>query len=503
MLRNRRPHLAGMLFLLTCVVPLAAAQPAPPAAATQPAPRERFDPADVIPDAALRRIYQRELGPTFKPDAFKAVRAAHLLIERFFDAPSATERKVVQADLEKMRLDVNLLGRLARVRMNWPALEGGGVYYVNERLGPHRVRYFLGVPAKYERTRPWPLVVRLPGAHAFTTKPPPGPEEVSRIYTAWIEEELARHPDAIVLMPLLNFDELYGPSYDGMNGAFQPVRHAYGRVNLDPARVYLVGHSMAAHAVWNLGLHYPTYFAAINPLAGAATGDWQRLRLMNLRNVLPVVWHDVDDEVLKVNFSRQIVKAIRGLKLDVDYEETKGLGHAPGADVAERAYGKMIARVRDIYPPEVYLQSNRPDVVFNRVDWVQVYQPLSPGKEQRLLFHHGTGFMTVHANAWHVQAVRPGSNRVQALSRNVATMRFYFNDQTVNFREPVVITVNKKPRFEGMLKPSLDTMLKDQLFLGRGWRYFTAVVDVDLAPPPATRPVTRPATKPAVTKPAP
>jgi hypothetical protein len=47
-----------------------------------------------------------------------------------------------------------------------------------------------------------------------------------------------------------------------------------------------------------------------------------------------------------------------------------------------------------------------------------------------------------------------------------------------------------------MLKPSIDVMLKDQLVLGRGWRYFTAAVDIDLAPP-ATQPTTKPATQPA------
>jgi hypothetical protein len=45
-----------------------------------------------------------------------------------------------------------------------------------------------------------------------------------------------------------------------------------------------------------------------------------------------------------------------------------------------------------------------------------------------------------------------------------------------------------------MVSPSVDEMLKDQLFVGRGWRYFTAVLDVDLAPPPAsTKPTSRPA----------
>jgi hypothetical protein len=35
------------------------------------------------------------------------------------------------------------------------------------------------------------------------------------------------------------------------------------------------------------------------------------------------------------------------------------------------------------------------------------------------------------------------------------------------------------------------------VFLGRGWRYFTAVVDIDLAPPPKpVKPVTKPSGKP-------
>jgi hypothetical protein len=37
-------------------------------------------------------------------------------------------------------------------------------------------------------------------------------------------------------------------------------------------------------------------------------------------------------------------------------------------------------------------------------------------------------------------------------------------------------------------------MLKDQLFLGRGWRYFTGVIDVELVDRPTTRPTIRPTT---------
>ena len=140
----------------------------------------------------------------------------------------------------------------------------------------------------------------------------------------------------------------------------------------------MVGHSMAGHAVWNLALNYTTYFAAVNPLAGAASQDWQRLRLLNLRNTLPVVWHDADDPVLKVDFSRTLVKLLREAKVDVEYDETKGVGHAPSAEIADRAYEKMRARTRELYPAQVSIQSNRPEPIYNRLDWVQVWQEIEP-----------------------------------------------------------------------------------------------------------------------------
>src|SRR5204863_2157285 len=139
----------------------------------------------------------------------------------------------------------------------------------------------------------------------------------------------------------LNLDELYGPSQAGMDTVIQPMLHACGLANVDVTRVSLIGHSMAAHAVWNLGLHYPTYFAAINPMAGAASGDWQRLRLPNLRNVLPVVWADADDTVLKPSNSRDIVNALRRLKIDVRYTETKNLGHSPPDMIVEQLYADV------------------------------------------------------------------------------------------------------------------------------------------------------------------
>lgn len=125
--------------------------------------------------------------------------------------------------------------------------------------------------------------------------------------------------------------------------------------------------------------------------------------------------------------------------------------------------------------------------MFNRMDWVQMYQPINPGQDKRMLFGRGTGTMVVLENTFSVQAAF-GDNRIEAITDNVDTLRIYFNDQMIDFSRPVSVVIAKNPkvRYEGMLKPDLDTMLKDQLFIGRGWRYFTAVVDLELRPQPAT-----------------
>jgi hypothetical protein len=376
--------------------------------------------------------------------------------------------------------------------MNWPAL-APGVYYLNERMGSHDVRYFLGVPGSYDRTKSWPLVIKLPTAEAFVSDAKPDPIQVTQIYAGWMSDELRRHPDAIVIMPLLHLDEMWGPSYVGMNSVVQPILHAANRANIDSARVYMLGHSMSAHATWNLALHYPTYLAAFNSLAGGAGADWQRVRLMNLRNVLPVVWHDADDTVLKVDVSRQLVNILRNtLKVEVHYEETKNIGHTPTDAVAEKCYQKLRSRVRPLYPKRVSIQSTRPDTMFNRGDWLQIYQPMRPGEEKKLFFARGTGHMVVYAAAFMVDATVE-QNRINATSQNVESMRFYVNDQMVDLAQAVTVTVNRKPRFEAVLKPSMEVMLRDQLFLGRGWRYYTGVIDIDFGAerPSTTRNVPR------------
>jgi len=500
-----RVHVGASLLLLAFVSGLLAApKPRPTVAvppATEPPPTTRPSwPA--IPKETLLQLYQTELGDRFRPQEADRYHGVHELIERYFEAARMADRKAIAKQIADTGIDPVIVGRLCRIRMYWPELEGGGIYYVNQKTGVHPTLYFFGLPKDYSRTRSWPLALKLPTAHAFLVNPPPTAEQVTEIYKKWIREEQAAHPDAIVVMPLLNLDELWGPSYAGVNAVLLPMQHVASRANVDPARVYLVGHGMSAHAAWNLALHYPTYFAAFNALAGGASQPWQRVRVIGLRNVLPVVWHDADDQIIKVASSQGIVKALRIQKVPVEYEETKGIGHAPDAATAERAYQKMRGRVRQLYPKAVSLQSNRPDTLLNRSDWVQLYQPIQPGEEHKALLRYGSGTFTWFDSPMKVEAFIEGQT-IDIKTQNVDSMRLYFNDQMIDLKKPIQVKINGAVRGEGAVPQSIEELLADQLFIGRGWRYYTGVVDIGITAriEPATKPATRPATT-AATRPA-
>lgn len=440
--------------------------------------------APTMPADVLAAIDRAELGPAFDPSKANLYADLHRRIEAYFAAHNSDDRKAAAESMGELNLDPNLVGRLTRVHLDWAALAPGPVH-VEDKVGPVTVDYYLGVPKAYDRAARWPLIVLLPSI-------PPGEVKVG-YYTERVSAELERHPGTFILIPTFDPNSLYGPSYAGMNRVMDAMRHATSRANVDPARVALAGSGISAPAVWNLGLHYGTYFAGIAPFAGFADAEFQRVRLMNLRNTRVVAWHDYDDKVIKVAESRQLTDILKRMKFDVTYTETRGGGHEPGDAIVQQALDRLVAKPRDLYPGTVSIQSDRPDTILNRLDWVQMYQPTRPGEDRRLNFRHG-GYMATFFNPMSIKAT-VANNRIDADAENVESMRFYLNDQMVDFSKPITLRVNGRVRFQGMLKPNGVEMLKDQLVLGRGWRYFTAHVDVDFGEP-ATKPTTAPGIKP-------
>src|SRR2546423_299131 len=111
-------------------------------------------PANAMPREALEAIDRVELGDKYDPAQADRLYLIHKLLEKYFATDSQEDRKALTKWIASLGVDANVIGRICRIRMDWPEL-APGPYYINDRVGVHDVRYFLGVPAGDEPSQPW------------------------------------------------------------------------------------------------------------------------------------------------------------------------------------------------------------------------------------------------------------------------------------------------------------------------------------------------------------
>jgi poly(3-hydroxybutyrate) depolymerase len=154
----------------------------------------------------------------------------------------------------------------------------------------------------------------------------------------------------------------------GRLDALEVLRLAKERFQPDPQRIYLTGHSMGGHGVWQLGALYPNQFAAIGPSAGwisfnsyanpnrspATNGIQAMLRragaasetLLMATNYLQegvyILHGDADDNV-PVSEAREMRRVLGEFHHDFELFEQPHAGHwwdasdEPGADCVDWA----------------------------------------------------------------------------------------------------------------------------------------------------------------------
>jgi len=91
----------------------------------------------------------------------------------------------------------------------------------------------------------------------------------------------------------------------------------------DKTRIYLIGSSMGAYAVWQLAMSKPEWFAAIVPICGGGM-YWNARRLKNTK-----IWafHGCDDPVVYCEESKHMVERINRNGGDAKLTLLKGVGH--------------------------------------------------------------------------------------------------------------------------------------------------------------------------------
>lgn len=103
--------------------------------------------------------------------------------------------------------------------------------------------------------------------------------------------------------------------------ALAQVRAMY---NIDPSRIYLMGHSLGAIGTWKLAAKYPDLWAAL----GVFSGQGAPTTVPLFKHIPEFVVHGDNDPTVNVRGSRTMVDALKANGVDVTYIEVPGGNHS-------------------------------------------------------------------------------------------------------------------------------------------------------------------------------
>lgn len=198
--------------------------------------------------------------------------------------------------------------------------------------------YALFIPSKYDKEKKTPLIVALHGLGS-------NPQQILN-YPKFTE--LAEKYGYLLAAPMgYNSSGWYGSKAirnakpenlaelsekDVMN-VLDIVKKEF---NVDPDRIYLMGHSMGGGGTWHIALKYPDIWASLCPIAPAIFRTPNDLK--KIQHIPVLVIQGDKDKLVPVAGARRWVEAMKKLDMTHEYIEVEGGGHV---DVAFQNLPRM------------------------------------------------------------------------------------------------------------------------------------------------------------------
>ncbi len=239
------------------------------------------------------------------------------------------------------------------------------------------------------------------------------------------------HPDGFILKALAQLKKQYPIEED---------------------RVFLTGYSMGGFGTWNLGLRFADRFAALLPMAGGISQREYMLEndaevrkiLFNAANVPIYFYHGDSDNTVNVRFDRKSRDQLKEFGYDFEYVEARGVGHmTPLRDGGKKVVGAaqkwLGKKTRKSHPKTVCLHSFGDYMAQSY--WIRIDERHEDGPAR-------------------VTAQVGKRNKIAIVTENVKKLTVFFDEELVNLKKAVQVTVDGKRAFRKKIKPSSEVLLE-------------------------------------------
>ncbi|HEY2838874.1 MAG TPA: alpha/beta fold hydrolase, partial [Pirellulales bacterium] len=409
------------------------------------------------------------------------------LAKQVLASDDSEERSALKKKLVQYQGDLDQVLHKLRAR-SFPTVDPG--YHPQEHFSvpklleeyPDDLLYFT-VPKSYRADRPTGLIIFMHGGGNASSRRSP------RYYMNFPDEDddessqlgdLFDATGMVAVGPSAPWDEESSyrwclPEADDYLAAV--ILECKNRFNIDPDRVFLVGHSMGGFGAYHHVQRQPDRFAAVIVNAGSwQLGYWPVIRGTKLCIIQGVEdaekderWHYTD-----IEYARHTDKILAQLKLDyVYYEHKQGHWVGYGRPYMEKFFEETKKLRRDPFYPRIALAS---PVGYSRYYSSEVehnrWLTLDEADEGKLTYDLLLSDDDVEFDEWrltHEKRRRPGAaieaenrgdNTIVVTTKNVKRFTVWLHPRMVDVGKPVTVLVDGERQFREKLTPSLVTAIE-------------------------------------------
>jgi len=233
--------------------------------------------------------------------------------------------------------------------------------------------------------------------------------------------------------------------------------------HVDPDRIFLTGMSNGGIGAWIIGMHHADRFAGIAPMA-SGIDDVLYPFLENLGHTPVYIIHGSEDAVMPVQLSRDLAKEMEHRGIPYIYREHHWTHpHAGGHFFPKQELPDLMiwfdGQTRRQLPRSVSLVRDATHLIpfyWVRIDMTDQIAAFSENLiDSRDEFIAGAIYAKLHAE------ITAPNNRIVVNTNRIRRYTVFVNQDLVDFSRPVVVETNGNISFEGMVEPSIETLLQE------------------------------------------